>query len=155
MQPTTTTGARPFKLEWQNHLQAARNIYDKAKSPAYFAASGQTRGKWNDTTANGLTAAIVDYLTYIGGNFSRVNCMGTPRRNSSGQMIFTPSTTKKGIADIIGVYKGRYIAIEVKIGADRQSTEQIQEQKDVTAAGGVYFIAKTFNDFLINFLNIQ
>lgn len=161
MQATTTTSTikqrapRKFAYEWQNHLQAVRDIYDKHKNPSYFIANGSRRGSWNDATANGLTAAIVDYLTYLGGNFSRVNCIGTPRKNSSGQLIFTPSTTKKGIADIIGCYRGKYIAIEIKIGADRQSKEQIEEQRDVINAGGVYIIAKSFPDFLSNMLNIS
>ncbi|MEO7535849.1 MAG: hypothetical protein ABIU30_18455 [Ferruginibacter sp.] len=142
---------RPHKHDWQNHLQAIKDLHDRNANPEAYRANGPNRGKWEDATANGLTKAIVDYLNYIGGNFTRINVMGTPRKNGHGQLIFTPSTTKPGTADILGCYKSRYIAIEVKIGADRQSKEQIQEQKDVTAAGGIYIVAKDFPTFLSNF----
>lgn len=145
---------RPHRQQWQNDLQSLKNKYDEAKHPAAFAYDGEVRGKWNDETANGITKAIVDFLKYIGGNFTRVNVMGTPRKGKDGRMIFTPSTTKKGTADIVGVFKGRYCAIEVKIGLDRQSKDQIQEQKDVVAAGGVYMIAKTFPQFAEDFKRI-
>jgi len=148
---TTASKPRPFKHHWQNILQQAKNKYDENKCPEFFKANGEMRGKWNDETANGLTRAIVDYLKFIGGNFTRVNVMGTPRKNKYGKIIFTPSTTKKGTADIVGVFRGRYYAIEVKIGADRQSAEQIQEQKDVRNAGGVYMIAKDMQQFLNDF----
>jgi hypothetical protein len=156
MQTTGTTGTkkpRRHRHEWQNELQRLKNEYDARKCPEYFKDFGEVRGKWNDETANGLTKSIVDFLKYIGGNFTRVNVMGTPRK-VNGRMIFTPSTTKKGTADIVGVYKGRYCAIEVKIGLDRQSKDQIQEQKDVEAAGGVYIIAKNFTDFAATFKTI-
>jgi hypothetical protein len=128
---SATKNPRPFKHEWQNELQRAKNDYESAKFPEYFKAAGEIRGKWNDQTANGLTKAIIDYLKFIGGNFTRINVMGTPRKNKAGKLIFTPSMTKKGTADILGVFKGRYTAIEVKIGPDRQSKEQMEEEKDV------------------------
>lgn len=151
MQATATRAPRAFKFLWQQHLQDAKNNYEKTKFPSFFETNGEIRGKWEDQTANGLTRAIVDYLKFIGGNFTRVNVMGTPRKNKYGKLIFTPSTTKKGTADILGALKGRYIAIEVKIGADRQSAEQLQEQKDVTSAGGLYIIAKDMQSFLNDF----
>jgi hypothetical protein len=40
------------------------------------------------------------------------------------------------------------VKIEVKIGRDRQSEAQVEYQRQVEAAGGVYVIAKTFDGFL-------
>ncbi len=38
--------------------------------------------------------------------------------------------------------------IEVKIGADRQSAAQAAYQNEIEKAGGIYYIARTFTDFL-------
>lgn len=149
-----TKKPRPFKYEWQNELQRAKNAHAESKYPEFFKANGEIRGKWNDETANGLTKAIVEYLDYLGGNFTRVNVMGTPRKGKDGKLIFTKSTTKAGTADIVGVFKGRYTAIEVKIGADRQSKDQIEQMNQTRAAGGLYIIARNMTEFLIDFKHI-
>lgn len=144
---------RPFKEQWKNDLQALKNKWVEANFPNFARDSGEPlRGKWEDQTANGLTRAIVDYLTYIGGNFTRVNTMGTPRKDPrTGKMFWSKSTTQKGTADIVGVYRGKYVAVEVKIGADRQSKDQQAEQKRVESSGGVYIVAKSFEDFIYRF----
>jgi hypothetical protein len=151
---STASKPRPFKFEWQQRLQDLKDAFHRNEFPHFAKDNGPMRGKWNDETANGLTKAIVDYLRYLGGNFTRVNVMGTPRKDRFGKLIFTPSTTKRGTADIVGVFKGRYIAIEVKIGPDRQSKDQIQEQKDVTNAGGIYLIARDMQNFISDFTSM-
>lgn len=142
---------RPFKEPWKNYLQDRKNEYDQRSFPGAYAVNGPERGKWEDETANGLTRAVIDFLKYEGGAFTRVNVMGVPRKNKYGQMIMTPSTTVKGTADIVGVINGLYMAIEIKIGPDRQSREQEQEEARIIKAGGIYFLAKTFPDFLKTF----
>lgn len=153
MQARTVTSSktRTATPAWKPILQALKDEHDRKAAPSFFAINGSLKGKWTDTDANGLTRCIIDYLTYLGGNFTRVNVMGTPRRGADGSLKFTPSTTKKGTADILGCFRGRYIAIEVKIGADRQSDDQKREQADVERAGGVYIVAKTFTGFLESF----
>jgi Holliday junction resolvase len=58
---------------------------------------------------------------------------------------------KKGIPDVIGIYKGRFIGVEVKIGADRQSDDQKLREQEIVKAGGLYYIAKDFDSFKIWF----
>jgi hypothetical protein len=143
---------RPHKHQWQNDLQSLKNRYDQKRTPNAIECNGEEiRGKWEDETANGLTRAIVDFFQYIGGHFTRVNVMGTPRKRSDGSMFFTPSTTREGTADIVGVYNGRYVAVEVKIGLDRQSKDQKEVQKEIEQAGGIYIVAKTFPQFTDEF----
>jgi len=36
----------------------------------------------------------------------------------------------------------------VKIGKDRQSADQKEIEKEISDAGGVYFIAKSYDDYL-------
>lgn len=67
---------------------------------------------------------------------------------------FIPGTTKPGTADLLGIYKGRGIAVEVKFSAgDRMSVAQVAFKKDWELAGGLHIIAHNLNDILILFKN--
>jgi len=61
---------------------------------------------------------------------------------------FRKGVQRKGIPDIIGIIDGRFIGIEVKIGKDRQSADQKEIEKEINENGGVYFIAKSYDDYL-------
>jgi len=100
------------------------------------------------TPANALTAAIVNYLNLNGGCVTRVNSTGMHRNGR-----WTYSTTRKGTPDIMGAYNGKPVGIEVKIGKDKQSDYQKQFEEDYTKSGGVYIIAKTFDQFYEDFNN--
>lgn len=53
----------------------------------------------------------------------------------------------KGSADIIGVgFGGKFIAIEVKTGRAKQSTQQKNFQNMVIAMGGIYIVARSVLD---------
>jgi hypothetical protein len=56
----------------------------------------------------------------------------------------------KGSADIIGIIKphGRFLAIEVKTGAAKQTAEQLAFEKMVIKFGGVYIVARSVDDVL-------
>lgn len=51
-----------------------------------------------------------------------------------------------GIADLIGVYRGRAVAIEVKAGNNTQSDDQIAFQAAWERAGGIYILARRVED---------
>ena len=65
----------------------------------------------------------------------------------AGKMKWVYGTTKRGTPDIMGVLNGKNLAIEVKIGKDKQSEAQKQVEADIHASGGYYFIAKDFESF--------
>ena len=48
----------------------------------------------------------------------------------------------RGSADILGVWNGRFIAVEAKTGNGIQSPQQIIFEKNVTEQRGVYYVAK-------------
>ena len=106
--------------------------------------------KYSDKSANGLTTAIVDYIRLTGGYADRINNTGIMRNGK-----WTRSGTRKGIADIMaskpievgGRLIGVQVAIEVKIGKDRQSDAQKKIQAEVIKSGGFYIIAKTWEQF--------
>jgi len=101
------------------------------------------------TTANGLTKAIVDFLNLSGHFATRINNQGTwvkEKAHVNGG-YYRPSTQVKGIADINATINGRTVAIEVKIGKDRQSDAQRQYQERIERSGGTYWIVKDFDQF--------
>jgi hypothetical protein len=108
---------------------------------------------YKDSTANGLTRAICDYINYNGYQAERINTMGTARekKTTAGKVIgvtWTKGTSTAGSADISATIKGRSFKIEVKIGKDRQSDAQKRYQENIEKAGGTYYIAKDFDSFV-------
>jgi hypothetical protein len=63
-------------------------------------------------------------------------------------MKWTHGSTRRGTADIHGIFQGRHISIEIKIGNDKQSDYQVKEMERVRNAGGFYFVAKNMDSFL-------
>jgi len=112
---------------------------------------------YKDSTANGLTKAICDYINLHGYQAERINTMGVARekRTTEGKVIgvtWTKGTSTAGSADISATIKGRSVKIEVKIGKDRQSEAQKRYQENIERAGGTYYIARNFDDF-VDFFN--
>ena len=111
------------------------------------------------TGANGLTKCIIKYIKLTGGQAERINTMGRViddsrvvenclgHRYKIGSSKYIPGTGTKGSADISATIKGRAVKIEVKWGKDRQSEAQKVYQANVEMAGGVYYIARTFDEF--------
>lgn len=110
------------------------------------------RPKFDDRTANGLTKCIIAYIQTKGGQAERINTTGTPivERGENGRRLVSwrYGNTTKGSADISATIKGLSVKIEVKIGRDRQSSHQRKYQQEVERAGGLYYIARNFADFV-------
>lgn len=115
--------------------------------------------KYTQNSANGITRCIVDYVNFIGGMAERINTMGRIIDNTKvvgnvlgqkmtiGSKQYIPTSGVKGSADISITYKGQAIKCEVKYKKDRQSTAQKEYEQRITEAGGLYFIAKSFDEF--------
>ncbi len=109
--------------------------------------------KRRDDTANGLTQCVIDWIRLSGGQAERINTTGKPlfQRDQRGQVRgvkWITGNTTRGSADISATIQGRSVKVEVKIGKDRQSEAQKAYQEAIEAAGGVYFIARSFTQFL-------
>lgn len=63
-------------------------------------------------------------------------------------------TPIKGISDILGCYKGRMLAIEVKTDVGRVSDDQQRFIKRVIEEGGIAFVARSVDD-VINGLGVR
>jgi hypothetical protein len=115
--------------------------------------------KYSDKTANGLTKAIIAWINLNGYQAERISTTGRYVDNSKivtdvlgnrkkiGSGKYIKGTGTNGSADISATIKGKSIKIEVKIGKDKQSEAQIKYQQMIEKAGGIYFIAKNFDDF--------
>lgn len=107
--------------------------------------------KFRDDSSNDLTTCIVKYITLCGGFATRINSTGIYDKRLNR---YRPGTQKKGIADIMGTYKGFSLNIEVKYGKDKQSEDQKKIEDEVIRAGGLYYEAHNFTDFKKWFDNI-
>lgn len=142
-----------LKLLAEQSLETKRLRYPTIK-PEYIPLT-----KYSDKTANALTKAIVEFIQLNGGQAERISNMGRVvdgrkrvtdtigRTKMIGSMTWIKGSGKNGTADISATIKGKSVKIEVKIGKDRQSDEQMDYQNEVERAGGVYFIAKDFQSF--------
>jgi hypothetical protein len=52
----------------------------------------------------------------------------------------------KGGADLIGIYRGRFVAVEIKSATGRQSPEQKRFEQLVERKGGVYVVLRSVED---------
>ena len=105
--------------------------------------SGLNKPKKRDTTkTNGLTEAIRDYIKLKGGAAFRINTTGI---YSQSKQMYIHSGSTNGVPDIVGLLRGRFIGIEVKMGKDSMRMQQLRRKEEIEKAGGAYFIAKDFD----------
>ena len=143
-----------------------KQILEKMATNAYYEKYGEVRPEYRINKqfkglnkANGLTKAIIAYIKLTGGQAERVSVEGRVidqrqtytdvlgHKRQIGSIKRIKSSMTRGSADISATIGGRSVKIEVKIGTDRQSDAQKQYQADVERAGGVYYIARTFDEF--------
>lgn len=143
-------------MDWKKQLKSMKLEYLKNKAPDFFELSGGYSMKvkpYKDETANGLTRCIIDWITFKGGLATRISSQGQ-YRIINGKSQWTKGTTRKGVADIHGIFRGRHISIEVKIGRDQMSEAQVKESERIQQAGGLYYIAKDMPSFVEWFTEI-
>ena len=134
--------------------QLEMSLFEKtARQHPNFPKSYIPRPKREDTTANGLTRCIIDFITLHGGHAERISITGKANeiRNNCGRVVgvkWTKSHMTIGTADISATIGGRSVKIEVKIGTDRQSEAQKKYQQQIEQAGGLYYVARNFEDFV-------
>ena len=126
--------------------------------------------------ANALTNTIIQWLNWNGFVVWRNNTMGVFDNTSAAKNIlsmiklvlssgkipalseirkmlsrsYRKSHERKGVSDIIGYQKktGRFVAVEVKWGKDKLSTEQRQFLDQMIRAGGIGIEARDMEGFL-------
>lgn len=121
------------------------------------------RPVYSDKTANGLTKMVIDWITLNGGQAERISNMGRyidsskvvtnvlGQRMKIGSGKFIPGAGTNGTADISAIIKGKSVKIEVKM-KDKQSEAQKKYQESVERAGGIYYIVRSFDDFMEKYI---
>ena len=100
-------------------------------------------------TANQITRNVLRLANFQTGCVAyRVNNVGVW---DQAKGIHRKGNTEKGLPDVIMIYRGRFIAIEVKAGKDKLSDDQKKRQFEIERAGGIYFECRSTDGF-INFL---
>lgn len=118
-----------------------------------------------ERNANSLTNAVIRWIQLHGGQAERINTMG---RYLPGKTIskgfygstttkgeYIPTTSTKGSADISSTINGRSVKIEIKYGKDVQSDAQRKYQADIERAGGIYWLVRTFDEFVTMWEGLQ
>lgn len=133
---------------------------DKVKKFRHTPPEMLVKQTYRDDSANGLTKCIIKYIQLWGGQAERITTSGRVVDNRTtytdavgfvrtiGSVQWIPSNSTKGSADISATINSRSIKIEVKIGKDRQSAAQVEYQRNIEAAGGLYYIARDFTNFV-------
>ncbi|MDP3643137.1 MAG: hypothetical protein Q8S54_08100 [Bacteroidota bacterium] len=115
---------------------------------------------FRDDTANTLTHCIIQFIRLKGGQAERINSTGrridtrttfedvTGRSRTIGGSHWIKNNGCNGTADVSCTVAGRSVKVEVKIGRDRQSQAQKLYQQSIEAAGGIYVVASSFEQFL-------
>lgn len=102
----------------------------------------------NTADANQLQDYIVKFLTWSGHYATRINVQGVPIIKDGKVDGFRPTSTKKGQADVRATINGRSVQLEVKVGRDRPSEDQLKVQRLERKAGGVYEFIHNADEFL-------
>lgn len=97
-------------------------------------------------TANAITANIIRVINMTPKAVAyRINNVGIW---DAAKGIYRAGNTQKGLPDIIAIYKGQSVYIEVKAGSDKQSDFQKVVEQETTNAGGIYIIIRSTDEFL-------
>lgn len=150
-------------IQLLNELERMEQIRKCGGDQRKIEMFGMCYKKHTDLTANGLTAAVIRWIELHGGQAERINTQGTYIKGKTVgvgmygvkhlQGKFIPSGSTRGSADISAIIKTNQgtaisLKIEVKIGRDKQSKYQKEYQKNIEAAGGIYIICKSFENFI-------
>ncbi len=112
-----------------------------AEYHALIAADAAPRLPRKASPEHGIQCLILEYLALRGIPAWRINA-GMVKTEAGGMVRLAPA----GFSDIIGIYNGRFLAIEVKVPGKRPTAAQQAFLDAVAAAGGVAFCATSIDD---------
>ena len=130
------------------YLEAHRYWFERTYPQAYQAGQYHNTTLPPLTTSNGLTRAVINYLTWYGHNADRTGTQGRMIKDKAGNYKRINSANRKGTADVSATILGRAVKLEIKVGRDKPSEHQLREQARERAAGGVYQFVYGFDQFI-------
>lgn len=118
-----------------------------------FGKKIDRQAKPKGETANRITANIIRVINMQPGCAAyRINNVGVW---DAEKKLYRAGNTQKGIADISAIIRGRALWVEVKAGRDNMSRDQMIFRQEVERAGGLYFEARSTDEFLNFFKTIM
>lgn len=146
--PRKVTVQAPCKYDHRKLYYDARRVMYERELPVVYADGGYYDSPFPKVnTSNGLTMAIINYLNWTGWNADRTGTQGRMIKDKAGNYKRIPSANRKGTSDVSATIKGRSVKLEIKIGRDKPSEEQLREQIRERNAGGVYEFIHNFDEF--------
>jgi hypothetical protein len=150
------------KIEWQRRYAAAHFAHYERTHPIIVADGLYCLPVMPSViTSNGLTAAIINYCTWMGQYANRINTMGrvikqgkditTVMGTIKAKTVMIKGSTKRGTPDIDCVINSYPVKLEVKIGKDKQSYEQLKQEAAIIQAGGYYYVIRDIDSFFVVF----
>ena len=144
------------------HLRALKLADIKARYPN-VPSIALPKFEYNEKSANGLTKCILDFVNLSGYLAERTGTEGRVidnrktytdvigRQKTIGLVKRIKTSGLVGSSDLKLYINGKIVAIEIKIGRDRQSQAQKEYQERMEKAGGIYLIIKDFDSFYVWF----
>ena len=140
--PPHTVVKKKYSVTKRKTIKEAERevIYTDNGLPYHYVIHPKQTKLINDT--NGITKLILDYLRYVYGSTSvrRISSEGKYRPGVG----FIPSSNK-GLSDIEGICKGKFLSLEVKVGKDTIRQSQLKRKAEIEKDGGIYYLCKWQN----------
>ena len=97
-------------------------------------------------TANSITRNVIRVVNMTPGAVAyRINNAAVYDEKAKA---YRKGNIEKGLPDVIAIYKGRFIGIEVKANKDRMSVWQLHRREEIVQADGLFFVATSTDSFL-------
>ena len=132
-------------MNWREVYGAAYLKHFAAKHPEAIATRNFIVKFPSVTKANGLTTFIINYLTWMGHRSTRISSAGRYIKGKG----YIKGPTRVGSADVSATIRGKAVMLEVKVGSDTPSPDQLKEQAKERAAGGIYEFVYDPESFLL------
>ena len=95
--------------------------------------------------ANAIAEPVIEYLRARGAYVWRNISGGRYQGSASGQRRFV-AFGAPGISDVMAVYRGKFLAIEIKAGRDLMTDHQRKFAEGVQSAGGLFVECRALGD---------
>lgn len=100
-----------------------------------------------------LVQAVVELIALKGGVAIRINSGMRVIEDADGsRRVFKGA--KKGTSDVLALYRGRFLAIECKVGKNQATEDQLRFLDDVYEKGGIAMIVRDGLEELERVLNL-
>ncbi len=148
MATKTTTATKPKPKYHSEETQMIAQVIAFLETKGVDCWRQQNTGAFSKNTA--LTLLRTAYFTLLKNGYNseaQINKMLESAINRSWRKV---ENARRGVPDILGFYQntGKFIGVEIKIGLDNMSDEQITFQNRLKHANGEFFVVRDYPQFV-------